>query len=133
MTEFVAVADQRVCIPVEGRQRDGDRKWVSLRDLLRNHLGSLHNVSDEEQVALALMGQEPAVWLEAQGGVDGVARTFFMRGALDIDPHLNHEEKIEMETNKTVFVWNTVQAGLFLRYPLGVQASGTDVDYGGFQ
>ena len=130
---FVAVANQNVCIPVGRRQRDGDRQWVSLRELLRDHLGSLHEVSDEERVALALMGRDPSVWLEARGGVDGVARTFFMGGALDIDPHFNNEQKDEMERNKMVFAWNTIQAGLFLRYPLGVRARGTNVNYEEFQ
>lgn len=126
----VAVADQRVCIwPSE----DDERRWVALRDLLRDHLGSLGDVSDEERIALALMGQEPSVWLEARGGVGGVARTFLMGGALDIDPHPNTEERDRLDREKFVFAWSVPQAGLFLRYPLGVRASGRDVDYGAFE
>lgn len=126
----VAVANQRVCI---WRHEDVERQWVPLRELLRDHLGRLHDVPDEEQVALTLMGQEPSVCLEAQGGVAGVARTFRMSGALDVDPHFNREQKGQMERDKVAYVWSIPYSGLYLRYPLGVRARGADVDYGGFR
>lgn len=131
---FVAIADQRVCLPVENsRRRDGDRKWVSLRELLQGHLGKIEGASDEERVALALMGKDPQVWLESQGGVEGTVRTFRMGGALDIDPHYNGEQKMKMEQDKVAFAWSVPQSGLFLRYPVGVRARGTNVNYEDFQ
>lgn len=122
---FVAVASQKVKL-LESR-------YVNLRDLLEFHLGKMNGITDEERVANVLMGTKPEVWLEAEGGVDGVARTFRVFGALGVDPHPSIEEREDMDQRKMAFMWNVPQSGLFLRYPLGVRAVGDNVNYEDFR
>lgn len=119
----VAVANQRVAIPVEDRRlrEAGDYRWVPLRELLQNHLGDDRGVSDEEVVALALMGREPIIRLEPLGGIDGVARTFRVLGARDIEPHLEVDEREEMNREKVAFMWSIPNQGIMLRFPRGAR------------
>lgn len=122
---FVAVASQKIKLQ--------DRRYVNLRDLLEYHLGKMNGDTAEERVANALMGVTPEVWLLPEGGVDGVARTFRLVGALDVDPHPNVDEREDMDMRKMAFVWNVPQSGLFLRYPLGVRCDGDAVSYEDFR
>lgn len=113
---MAGLADQRVCI---WRHEDVEREWVSLRDLIARCAGE--SGSDEEAVALELMGVQPVVQLEPLGIVEGVAWTFRVVGAHDIDPHLTTDEREQLSQEKKGFVWNVPQSGILLRLPRGAR------------